>query len=475
MVLPISTHTPRVETLQQTPPTVQARGCSGARLNTPVPAPQETPVRVTPEERLRLKWEKTGLDPQVVQIAPDCARFLLETKMGFVMGSLSHPETQEIPLRVVGGQVELMVEGEFIPWAEFQDRFEFDPARWHNALIERDETRSVWTFVSPRLGGFVKKDPYLSEKPYPIDKLTPEELARVRAQASQDPTNTRNAEAVIQVYTSPGGEFAANGCLKAMTGSGEYGPSHYAVQIISPTGEVYSMTHYMDLGEVDIPGKWAFLSTKKGRVVMGDYDLWRPHHGRILTSLPMTKQDMENVFNEVDRKRDAPFSFLKYNCASFAADMLTAAGYPVRIETHVENFLFPALFGGIKNIPVLGPFLVSAASKVSSIAAKIWNFIPSIIQKAIRFVFRAVTAPIWFGGRVILNLTILLCMGWHQTPRAKNNVEQGGLDGRPIKNFWDLFKDETRYFQSSVELMKWQKRHPLTRTLQGTTVAKLQT
>ncbi len=394
--------------------------------------------------------------------------------MAFVMGSLNHPETDEVGLRVKDGHVELMVEGKFISWAEFQTRFQYDPALWHNMLVERTPELAIWTFVSPRLGGFVKNHPYNYTKPFPVDKLTPEELARVRQEASRDPTNPKKPEAIVQVYTTPGGEYGGNGCLNAMGGDGEYGPSHYAVQIITPEGEVYSMSHGMDKGESDIPGQWAILSTRQGRVVMGDYDLWRPYKQRLLTSLPMTRQDLDNVFQEIEQKKNAPFSFLKYNCGSFAASVLSAAGYPVDIKTQIENFIFPAFLGGIKNIPVLGPILTTVTTKVCTVAAKIWNFIPSAIRTVIRSVFMAVTAPIWFGFRLIRNLGILLAMGWHQTPRAKENLQRGAFDGRPIKNFWDLFKEETGYFQSNVEFMKWQKRHPLTRTLQGTPVTRIQ-
>ncbi len=421
-------------------------------------------------DSLAPKWAKTGLDPKIVQVDPDCAQFLLKTRFAFLMGALNHPESNQESIRVVNDVVEVLVEGVYVPWSEFGATVRGDELRSQNQLIDKNDSNLVWTFVSPRLasGGFIKNDPFNYETPYPIEKLTDAEMIELKALASSDPNNKQAPEAIIQVYTSPEGGMCGDDS-NVLNMHGMVSPSHYGCRVITPEGFVYSMSFQLDQGEASVPCRYAIGRSTAGKVVMCDYDEARPHRGRFVTTLPMSKDALEKVFEVMKESKIATFNFANHNCASFSRDMLNAAGYPVDIRITSAEQLAGIFFGFVLDAPGIGTAISWTINKVSSIASTVWNWMPSLIQEGIKFL----ALPFRIIPRLFFNGIVLASYGFYMTPKARALIDGGSPDTRPIKNFWDFFKSETSYLDTSIKFLRWQLQQHQTRLHNPTATPKI--
>lgn len=403
--------------------------------------PQESP-----QEKLERVWTRTALDPAIARINPECAEFLLKTKLAYLIASYSRPDCTDVGVRVHEG-VEILVDGAFIPYEEFNERFEYDKSR--ECMVERAEPHRALSCVAPALGGFIFKDQYAEL--FPVAELTEVEYQKLKEHAGQEADN------FFQLYTSP---YLDNGLptLEDNFAVGESLPSHFAARIVTSDRKVYSFSLRVDRDDL-------FTATSLAKSVCGtvsmDFDEPRKHDGRLVTTLPLTQETQQRLLQYVQDNRLQRFNFVDANCAGFATQLLHQLGHNVEPRLAPEIVLFEMVAGHVYRLPGVGPLLYKLFSTANKVMNAVHNALPEFIKKPIAYTNWLIERVTEYPRRFMMSTLFVLLSGTKASEKLQArfpDTENASL----INSFSDFFSTEATKLSYSQELIRWMRRQPTT-------------
>jgi len=241
------------------------------------------------------------------------------------------------------------------------------------------------------------------------------------------------------------------------------------MRLVAPNGDVYSFGMEMPAESQEF--LWENMMAKLiGTVTArinkaGDYEEFRPHEGRLVTSIPLTAQRADNIIDLVNQSGDIRFNFLRQNCSQLMTLVLKLAGYEVPTKTTAKEF-FVDMLPDVKHIPFVGPVL----DKVNQVYQSISHAGESITPAPIQNVFSFGKDIIFYIPKKIATVAINLlirCLGGgkmlHALPEGVEDEELYTTNNRflnfsrVIRSWTDIFKEQTQEIFHSKYFIDWQK------------------
>ena len=199
------------------------------------------------------------------------------------------------------GEPMLRVEGEAVPWTEFQDEIELD-----------SKGRIISHFYTYQ--GFVEGQPDTVIKPF----------KKVAA-------DTYNGKHIIEIVTVT--SF----------------PPHTWIRLINPEGEVYSVGYWGATPLTDLFTAVAHLVPEGGRVTAPDlFEITSSPNLMVETAIAITPEQFENAMEFIEDYQQSPdicYQILSYgesqNCAGFVRTLADELGLNIRTSSWVLPFNNP--------------------------------------------------------------------------------------------------------------------------------------
>ncbi len=454
----------------------------------------------TLDEKIAQKWKTLDLPPSILESHADCARFLFESGLIFTIvgyresclnrnGSELKLDADGHPMvRVQGnfvrwellgdrnidyikldsdGHPMIKMQGRFVRWETISRELHYDPKSenikskgYPGSLVQ------IWNYCYPQ--GLVPMDRFNYDRAFPVFELTREQYNRTMQLALKfyetNPEKDQGIpkDCIVQFMTCPRQQLPKHCLLK--NANDQY-PLHIGMRLITSDRKVYSfgvnMTPeafafiYSDL-------KSNFLTTVDAKITMMDYDEFRPHEGKVVTSIPLTSQRSQNILNFINEQngKQLRFNYTHQNCTSTIHEVLKRAGYDLDLRTTAQNFLYHAL-PSANQLPVVGPLI----AKVEHCMQRIWKATPQRITGSVEWTLNVA----FFVPRKFLTIWTNLLI-WKLGASKKITPLQDGVedeelyDKRGIQTFssvirsWtDIFKDETSAVNHARFFLDWQK------------------
>ena len=329
---------------------------------------------------------------------------------------------------------------------------------------------------------------------YPIYTLSQEEHARLIQHAENfyqtNPKRDTETEknCVVQFVTSahdegiPNKPYLAN--LKREV------PVHIGIRLITAAGDVYSFGTEVPLSErtkvgseFDVSQFFShFFTTSDARISMLDYEEFREHEERMVTSIPLTFQRAKNMLNRLNElnAHQLRFQFGRQNCSSLMLEMMQEAGYDIDMRSTLGAEIRAAL-PDANQLPLIGPLI----GKVETFIGCIWNAVVNATPQCIRTGFSWLDYVIFYIprklGTIMTNLIIWKLGGSQYTsPLAQGTPDERLYNAKRIQSFskvirsWkDIFRDETSAINHSRFFLDWQKKQRSTNTFKSGARPKL--
>lgn len=465
------------------------------------------PQEIEKDKKIEAKWMKlrlslSRLNPRdnlaerlpisVLENHADCARFLIKSGLIYsIVGYLETSKNKEmhgIKLDYDGHPL-IMVEGDWTRWEVIKDRLVYDADNLE--IISHDgENGTVrkWSYFHEE--GLVPVDRFHYDKVFPIYTLSQEEYARLIQHAGQfyhagnpDPNPQVAKNCVVQFFTSPrytNSSIAGSNLHRNI-------PVHVGIRLITADRRVYSFGLQMPESEQRTVNSnfsiWGmlstFLMTATANISMLDYEEFREHEGRMVTSCPVSADGAQHVLerlNQLNAQGQLRFSFARQNCTSLMLETMQEAGLnSVDVSTPVWEVISEAL--SVDQLPLIG----SLIGKVQRCISHIWNTVVNATPKIIQDGFSWIDYIVFYIPRkvrtIFYNLLMLkLGAGKWTTPMAEN-LQPDILDHRQrrIQNFscvipsWtDVFKEESTFVNHSKSFLDWQRQQGSTHTFANT-------
>lgn len=463
--LPCTTH--RVDMLIRSR-LVSAQGCIEAARKKVAARPEY----VQKDERLQKRWEKMGLPSCVFEKHIDCVRFLVDSGLLFTI--VGYQETCG-DSRIHGlkldydGHPMVKMQGRFLRWEVIASRLEYDHKIDKIKSRGKEKTsEQIWSYFHP--DGLVPVDRFHYEQVFPIYQLSQEAYDRLIVHAKQfyetnpekDPGASKDC--AVQFFTSE----RAHGIPKHPLFNNLHRniPVHIGIRLITADRQVYSFGYQMP-HEVERQVFSNLLSTMAmtadTRISMLDYEEFRAHEGRMVTSIPLSSQRAKKIIDHLNRlnRRQLRFHYGRQNCSALAHEVMQHTGYEIDTRTTVGA----TLLGMLPSLDQL-PIVARSIAKVEVFCQKIWHILPAQIQDSLKWTKEAVTYIPKKCGILLTNLLILKMGGAKNvTPLSEETKEEELSDKKEIQTFssvirhWkDLFKEETSVINHSKYFINWQKK-----------------
>lgn len=430
--------------------------------------------------KIEKKWEKLGLPPSILESHADCARFLVRSGIAFnIVGyreTCGNADVHDVKLDHDGHPM-IKVQGVFKRWDLIKQQLTYDE--------KSDKVLSIfypgsiaqgWSYLHP--SGLEPKDRLNNDRIVPFYRITNDERNRVATHAQKFYEKNDEVDVgvrkdwVVQFHTSPRRQYVSsmppipqNPLLDNVVRNLN---THIVMRLIAPNGDVYSSGLEMDLDSQNFlweNGLAKFLGTVTAQVnKTGDYEEFRPHTGRLVTSIPLTSQRADNIVNFLNDLGDVRFNFLRQNCSNLMGIVSKMAGYDIPMQTTVKETLIDML-PDLKYIPVIGP----AAHKVNQVFLKFKAGISYITPGFIKNVVTLISDVVFFIPRKMatfaINLIIKYFGGATMLHALPENTEEEELYNagrflnfsRLIRGWTDLFKEQTQEVYHSKYFVEWQK------------------
>ncbi|CCB87520.1 putative uncharacterized protein [Parachlamydia acanthamoebae UV-7] len=446
------------------------------RKQFPIHSPEATTLKLLIQTaQLQTKLERLGLDPHLASEDPQAVQFLFASRMiynivGFqntsTNGKESHAIRQDENQRVM-----IKKQGAWVLVSEIMQDIESDAYSHLAGVVEKrkegldeNQGRQRWNYFSP--DGLVPVDRYTHPELYPVEQLSKEEMGELLAHAQlfapegepfpADPNKT----CVVQIYTNPRDltKHDDNFFLAKLSASI---PMHAGIRVINADGAVYST------GLSGLPEEQPFkegrniLATVNSAPAILDFEEFRPHEGRIVTSIPVTPEVFEEIMSTLNdyRMRTVRFNLTRQNCTYLANEILKKTGV-----TNLSNemSLGKALAGTIpspKNVKLIGKPLRAIDQKMENAMKKVKKNVP----KPMMTVARVPRKVIWFLPNAASKL-LILGLGGAKGTSKKTGEGNASLDNsEEMANFphlfpsaTEVFKDNSIHLYHSLPLVQWQ-------------------
>jgi hypothetical protein len=200
---------------------------------------------------------------------------------------------------------------------------------------------------------------------------------------------------------------------------------------------------------------------------MLDYEEFRQHEGRSVTSIPLTSARCQNILDFISdtNQKHIRFQFMRQNCSTLAREVLQRSGYDVDNRTHGTTLIYETL-PNLNQLPKVGPWV----SKIEEAKNRVWMASPQLIKSSVDLTKTAVLFIPKKTGTVLFNLLAWkMGAGTMTQPLPKEMEDENLYNKKKIQNFssvirspTDLFKDETSVIYHSKYFIDWQEKQKST-------------
>jgi hypothetical protein len=276
------------------------------------------------------------------------------------------------------------------------------------------------------------------------------------------------ASCVLQICTSPRPR-AWMPKNPLFDGVRAVGATHVFFRLIDANGDVYpsGITTSPEEGLMR-SGVGKVCMSINGMPAIVDFDEFRVHQGRFVTSIPMTKKQFDLVMGDLNtmRQHGVRFNLFKQNCASLVAALAKRSGVQIGYELDRISMI-GALLPHITSFPRLNRLSKQVTGLFDTVATK--AHLPSMapVRKGIRTCIRWIMTPSTVTMNVIFNLALLALGATKGSPEEKGMYGQG--EGEGIQAFHsliqspkDLFSSEPTTIFHSGTMVAWQQRQKST-------------
>ncbi|MBS0636422.1 MAG: hypothetical protein JSS12_02830, partial [Verrucomicrobia bacterium] len=405
------------------------------------------------------KWLELGLDQQLLDNDYEGAKFLVKTRLiysivGFQNSTSAGPKKHALK---VDTHNHLMIkkEGRYVVCRELDKKYSFDKER--QEVVSKKNPLERWNYFSPK--GLVPIDRWEYTTFEPIEELSQTEMKELLEHAKKFKEDSADCDSVIQIFTNPR-KTIAGGNTPLLARLDASFPVHAAIRIITSDGKVYSTGFGSTIDEDKRQQR--FLATINGLPTMLDYEEFRKHEGRIVTSIPTTKKACRNAIKTLQRYHDESirFNIATQNCTTLAVDILDITGQKVNNTVKAHDFV-RGMLPDAKTMPAIK----TPARIISYLHKEVYNELPPNLQKAhdiIKRIFEFAPATI---ATFIGNLVVLALGGTKGTPLPAGESDGSCTLKRKeaiLNNPLDFFSSKPSTISSSLHLIQWQLQQPTT-------------
>jgi len=409
-------------------------------------------------------WKESGRDLSLFKTDYESVRFLVKERLLYTIEGLERTSNlgkRRKQLIVRDGKLYALLEGKRIPVHSLIDKLRFD--KDYLQLVEKT-TGKPWLYLLPE--GLQQIDRCSSEKLLPITRLDVNEMRRLRAHACKMEGTGFSKQmpptCVYQLFTNPR-KIGKVPQSRLLDGLQALAPVHVGFRIIDQDGYVYSSGFASTLEEDKYcDGAFNMLATISGMPGTVDYEEFRPNEGRIVTSIPMTKETSDKMLDTLNEMREKKirFSLLKQNCSCLAVYLARIAG--VKIHQKVSRGeVFTNLLPHYSSYPRLN----SIVSKIIMLSEKTSKKtrLPSVreMNYVVGKVFRAIKTPLRIISNIITNLILVVFGATRGSPLTGDEYVKPGKRGvrrffSIIQSPWDIISDAPTTVLHSGPVIDWQ-------------------
>lgn len=393
----------------------------------------------------------------------DCRTFLEDSGAIHNIMGLSYPnsgllfDSDNHPL--------FRVEGNLVRWEHLKDVLYYD-ANWHK--IRHRHTGAIWTYFSSEQG-FLPIDRSDLSQLRPIHRLTSQENQDLLDHANKFFNTNPNPHpeipktAVLQIvsHLDP-----SNDLIPAIyERSPAYCFVHYSLRVIV-NGEVYSFGIEHDRQYADPILVRSLVSTSQGHMKQIDYEEFRSYkRNQFVTSIPISVDQANHVFQKVQDLETARFCFVHQNCCSMTTSFVEDLGYSLPERQYLPFYLLSFIIPDFTKLPVVG-FIIAKICEVAKIVFTwIKDHTPDLIKTGISF---TVTVILYIPKKITTfacNLLILSLGGFHNRlplpDETESEVVTATLQPKRmsalISSFSDMFNDDIPTVFHSQLMVDWQE------------------
>lgn len=428
--------------------------------------PQETI-----DDKSRNQWQEFGLFPEWVDTFPDCVKFLLESKLIYtIIGFHNTCRNDLLDGLQIGrdGHPLIKVEGDLRRWERVKEMISYDSeGEQIKSKGYSGNIANIWNYF--HLHGLIRQDRFYYDQPFPVFKLSTEELLQLQDHArrfyeTHDEVELGvKKECVLQFFTSPRKDgLLAHPLLENF--SQQY-PMHISIRLITADGYVYSFGYHEQRQIIDDIAS-TLLKTGNARIAMLDYEEFRKHSGRYVTSIPITSKNAEGILNRVAQlnQQQLRFNYARQNCSALVNEVMAFTGYEVDLRTTAKTALW-ATVPSLSQLPYIGHLIAA----VQGVIERIWNTILDCIPACVLSLFSWADYVVFALPRkcqtIAANLFLWKIGATTMTGPLDSGVEEdfSRPDGT-IQSFSTLFRSWTDFFKDDHDVfqpayfIRWQKR-----------------
>jgi hypothetical protein len=240
------------------------------------------------------------------------------------------------------------------------------------------------------------------------------------------------------------------------------------IRLITADKKVYSFGYQMPFEEQNIVLSnlhATYLTTAETRIRMLDYEEFRKHEGRMVTSMPASSKGAKDILDRLNalNQKQLRFVFIRQNCTSLVQEVMQLLDYDVNIRATGGAILLDML-PYLNQFPLIGGLV----AQVEACAKRVWEAVPKCIAEPLKWV-RAVVVylPEKFGTFMVNLLVLKLGGAKKTTPLIGDEEELSDRKGiqhfsSVIRSWTDMFKDETSAVNHSKFFVDWQKQQKST-------------
>lgn len=426
------------------------------------------------DKSLEKKWADLQLPSSVLEKHADCARFLIESKLAFaIVGyreSTGNSHIHDLKLDTDGHPM-IRMQGRFVRWETLKQELVFDPQT--DKIKSRHYAGSLaqaWSYFNE---GLEPTDRFEYDHIRPVHELSQAEYDQVLALAKKFyETNPEKdvgipKDCVVQFSTTYRRQGIPDHHL--LDNAVRQYPVHIMIRVITADKKVYSFGYQMpeeDKNFVLSSYLSTFMATADAKISLLDYEEFRAHEGRTVTSIPLTTQRAQNIFKLVEelKGKQLRFQYLRQNCSALTHEVMKCAGYEVDIRTKLSQMFYGMLpsWGQILGI---GEILAKVERCFERIRQCAITYTPIWIQRPVEWI----RSIVWYLPEKLTTVACNLFIwkaggGKKRTPLRDGMQEEEFSEKRGIQGFstlirsWtDLFKDQTSVVDHSALFIDWQK------------------
>lgn len=307
---------------------------------------KETPKEIDPlsqeKQKIYKKWASLQLDASVLKTDYESARFLIEERLIFPIVGLQNTSAagkEHNPLEIRNGKLFIRSKEKFIPVKSLINRIQYNPTflQWVDVT-----TNLPWLVTLQQ--GLIQKDRSGPTPLLPVTRLSRKEQKSLLTHACSFTgarfSKNHPARCVLQIVTNPQ-KTTSSERIKALF------PTHVFFRVIDQNGTVYST----GAAAASVKDNKFWTGPRKNLVSINgapttiDFEEFRPHGGRRVTSIPMTIETCDRVLAEINkmRKETFRFNYFKQNCSNIAMKILKIAGVSFNNRLSIYTLLSKVL------------------------------------------------------------------------------------------------------------------------------------